>query len=598
MRAKSFSKTRTRRLAATLAAATLFFWCGQAHAATLQVSSDTSTLSPGDTATLYVLVNSEGEAINNASGAVTFPADLLEVVSVSKGGSIFSLWVEEPSFSNGSGVVSFDGGVPTPGFNGSRGTILSLVVRAKAAGEATLSFSGAAVRANDGLGTDVLDSQKGKTLTIVGYQEPEPEVVAPVAPAPVEDTVAPSAAGSSGPSLRVSSPTHPNEDRWYEDASPTFRWAVPANAVAVQTGIGTDASAAPRVEYSPAIAEKKVDDLEDGTWYFKARARTGDAWGPTDTYIVRIDATAPENGGVDFTYDGAFRILEIAADIQDVTSGIDRYEVYVGDAPVKVVPAADFVDGRYSLVFDGSGDIAVRLVAIDRAGNSVEASGTFRAAGSSAPTLEPLPSVVPAGERIVVRGAVGEPNAAATVNVSRGGSVTSIEVTSDERGEFFALTPELAPGAYEIWAEARVGESRLSSARARVEATAELLVTAGPFTAKAASLAVPALSALALLLLGAYALGRRSRGRHPIAPAEAEEVREVKPRPKRKAAPVKKSRAKSLAAAKKRLERNLEILQDARHKRLLTEGEKEMKAGIEDDLDRVDRAIEEEGGAR
>ncbi|GAI35186.1 unnamed protein product, partial [marine sediment metagenome] len=43
--------------------------------------------------------------------------DKLEVLNISKENSIFTLWPEEPIFSNSAGEISFSGGTPHPGFN-------------------------------------------------------------------------------------------------------------------------------------------------------------------------------------------------------------------------------------------------------------------------------------------------------------------------------------------------------------------------------------------------------------------------------------------------------------------------------------------------
>ena len=84
----------------------------QALAATLSFSPSTANVSVGNIVSVKVVVNTLGEAINNAEVNIQFPSDLLEVVSVSKSSSVFSLWVEEPIFSNfelnPQGNVTFD----------------------------------------------------------------------------------------------------------------------------------------------------------------------------------------------------------------------------------------------------------------------------------------------------------------------------------------------------------------------------------------------------------------------------------------------------------------------------------------------------------
>jgi hypothetical protein len=359
-------------------------------AATLQINANSTILSAGDTTTLHVVVNTDGVAINNAEAAINFPNDLFDVVSISKTGSIFSLWVEDPAFSNSAGIITFNGGLPTPGFMGVQGSVVSIVVRAKKAGQAEFVFSGAAVRANDGLGTNVLTGQSGKTISVISKITP-PAVVTPVAP--VSDIA-----------MQISSLTHPNQDQWYKDTSPTFQWTVPSGSDAVQTSIDSNTSGTPHVTYSPAISEKTVKDLKDGVWYFKVRARKGGVWGPTSIYIVRIDSTAPQQKDVTFSYDDGTKMLSIVADIQDITSGLDSYKIFINDILVKTVPAKEFVGGKYSLGVKAARDNEVRLVATDRAGNSVESSGTFHASIVPVSETKPALPIVSVNEQLITIG--------------------------------------------------------------------------------------------------------------------------------------------------------------------------------------------------
>lgn len=161
----AFKKTGTQGLVAGVALAS-FFCAHAAFAATLSVSSASSAVRVGDTVVVKVLVNAGGQAINTAEGTLQFPSDLLQAVSISKSSSIFSIWVEEPSFSNQTGKVSFSGGLPSPGYQGNGGTVLSVSFRAKRAGTAAFSLANATVRANDGLGTNVLTSAGGLQLAV------------------------------------------------------------------------------------------------------------------------------------------------------------------------------------------------------------------------------------------------------------------------------------------------------------------------------------------------------------------------------------------------------------------------------------------------
>lgn len=342
-----------------------------AEAATLGVSPSTVSVQEGNIVTVRLSVNTQGTAINQGEGTLRFPTDMLEIVSVSKSNSIFSLWVEEPRFSNAAGTVQFDGGVPTPGYNGTAGTIVSITFLAKKSGIATLSLSDTAIRANDGLGTDVLRSSANGQITITAAAAP------PAAPPPSTPEPAPTPTGN-GSITSLISPTHSDQETWYQNSSALLQWKLPAGATAVQTTIDTDASATPKITYQPAIVERRISDLTDGIWYFNVRARTGGSWGPIASYTLRVDTTVPDLRDASLEYDAANRALLISdISAEDAASGIDHFELSVDGAEATIVTAEEFLDGTYAVPYDKSGTHTLVIRAIDRAGNTSETSGTF-----------------------------------------------------------------------------------------------------------------------------------------------------------------------------------------------------------------------------
>lgn len=116
------------------------------------------------TATVNVDTNME---INAAGGKIYFPVEQLEVVSLFKANSIFTLWTVEPSYSNDEGTIQFGGGLPTPGFKGSEGNILTITFRVEKEGEAEIEIEEGLVLADDGKGTDILKVQKGASYALI-----------------------------------------------------------------------------------------------------------------------------------------------------------------------------------------------------------------------------------------------------------------------------------------------------------------------------------------------------------------------------------------------------------------------------------------------
>jgi len=558
----------------------LFLGGYYASAATLSITSGFAALAPGDTATLYVVLNSEGVAVNNTEAAIKFPSDLVDVVSLSKSGSVFSLWVEEPYFSNSTGIITFNGGVPTPGFNGSRGSVIAIVVKAKKAGQADFTFSTASVRANDGLGTDVLSGQSGKTLTIISKDTPNttPDTPATTSTPPIDNLQ--NTPISQNLFLQILSPTHPNQDRWYNDKNPIFRWNIPTGADAVRTSIDNNDSGTPRITYSPVINEKKIKDSEDGTWYFKVRARKNNTWGPISTYVVKIDTVAPQKKKVNFSYDDNTKILNITADIQDATSGIERYEIFINNTLIKNIPAEEFVNGNYKLEFNTPGDNTVKLLAFDHAGNSVDSYDTFYTTSVVAPQLESVPAVNPSNEKLLITGLTQTSDTDITVYVKNNyGELITLKTKSNSDLNFFVLTPKLKSGVYDIWAETGSGNNIVSSLHIYTKVTPRLLITIGSSTIIAFYLFTSTFLIIILLLLGAYYLGHHySRLQHKL---------------RMRTAVVKGDNHRILLLIRKRLEKHLEILQHTRRERILTKEEKEIKEAIENDLDEIDKTLKE-----
>jgi hypothetical protein len=142
-------------------------------------------------------VTSTLQAVNAVSGTLAFPTDKLQVTSVSKSGSILTIWVQDPSFSNSQGTVDFEGVVPNPGFKGSSGTAVTVTFKVVGTGTANIRYSSGSILANDGYGTNILNTLVPASFTLtpkaaapaVTQPEPEPNPGLISNPAPEEAPV-------------------------------------------------------------------------------------------------------------------------------------------------------------------------------------------------------------------------------------------------------------------------------------------------------------------------------------------------------------------------------------------------------------------------
>jgi len=246
-------------------------------AADLYLSPATGSYSVDQIFPIDVYVSSTDQAINAVSGAISFSPNKLEVVSLSKNGSIFNLWVLEPVFSNNIGIITLEGITLNPGFTGSTGKIIRINFRAKESGISLLAFSSSSVLANDGKGTNVLASIGSGNYTI------KSEIATPSA----EDI----SSKSAPEAVIISSPTHPDSEKWYSNSNPKFDWEVPENITGIKLLVDRRSAATPTVFYSELISEKQLGGLADGVWYFHVQLQNEFGWGKISHYKFQIDTT-------------------------------------------------------------------------------------------------------------------------------------------------------------------------------------------------------------------------------------------------------------------------------------------------------------------
>ena len=416
------------------------FNVAEANAASLYFSPSSGNFSVGNILTTSVFVNTQEDTINNVDAVLNFPTELLDVVSVSKSGSIFSLWVEEPAFSNSAGTITFNGGLPTPGFNGKAGKIVNIVFRVKNAGAASLIFSSAAVRANDGFGTDVLKTL-GQAQFTLGALE-----AAPATP----PTEAPPTAGTPT-APKISSPTHPDPEKWYSNNDPKLSWSVPSGVTSTKLSVGLLPTGTPNILYSEPISERQLEDLADGTWFFNVQLRNSAGWGGVSHYKLQIDTQPPKpfkievTGGNETTNPQPTLVFGTTDDI----SGIDHYEVIIDQESPIITEKSE-----YKILLSALGKHTAIVKAIDKAGNETLALTAIEILAIEAPVISDYPRELLPGSILSIKGtAVSE--ATVRVYIQKDKEEVKIgETKSDKEGKWVFIEVEpVEKGVYQIWAE-------------------------------------------------------------------------------------------------------------------------------------------------
>lgn len=323
--------------------------------ATLLLGPSTGTFIVGNTFTVSVFLDTGGESANALDIYVAFPPDKLQVVSPSTGKSIIGVWTSQPSFDNQKGNIHFQGGIPNPGINTTNGLISTITFRAKIPGRAVIRFerdgdSGSRVFLNDGRATEFLGNSNSA----------------------IYDLVLPPPAGPI-----VSSPTHPDESKWYKLSTVLLNFASneqPVDGYSYSlddqpVGIPDDISDGTKDAVS-------YNNLTSGTHYFHIKSLREGRWGGITHFAINVDASPPADFKIGIS-PGARTVRQtplISFETTDVNSGIDHYEINVisltNAGQVESKAQSFFIESSspYTPTLPlGSYDVIVR--AFDKAGN-------------------------------------------------------------------------------------------------------------------------------------------------------------------------------------------------------------------------------------
>lgn len=388
-------------------------------AASLYLTSTSSTVYLGQSFNIYPKVNTGGVSTNAYTVNMTFPGTIAPI-AISKSGSICSLYTQAPSYT--AATASINCGLPSPGYTGTAGGLGSVTFKAMSLGTATISISSSSkVLANDGLGTNILGSRVSKTITVV--EAPPP----PVSPAKI--TAEPDSGG-----------------KWVSTKSIKFNWSVPSGVTGSSFILTKDKDAhAPKNGFQNVIT-KSYSDLEDGTYYFRVLLTNGSQYSSEAEYVLKVDNTSPQDLVItsDPTNLEVIDVLPlISFSATDVSSGVAGYEIKIDDGEYVVA------ESPYQIQEISSGKHKVYVKAIDSAGNIVEDYIELNINEIPAPILiSPVGGkYIPLGEKLRVEGLAG---AGDLVYIYLEGELIG-ETTANEQGYFtYSHDGILPPGEYEI----------------------------------------------------------------------------------------------------------------------------------------------------
>lgn len=514
-------KTLKSLLLLSLLGLGFFYSLGTAEAASVTLSPSTGVYSSGATFTARVIVNSGGQSINAAEGTLKFNPNELSVVSVNRAGSIFNLWVAEPSFSNSAGTISFSGGLPS-GYTGSSGNIMTVTFRAKGSGAAKVNFANASVLANDGRGSNVLSGMNGGTYTL------QAAAATPAAEEVIVEYVAP--ANTPG-APQVTSGTHSDPSAWYTAKNAELSWSVPSGVTAIRTLLDSRATAVPTKVYETPISSITIPDLAEGVSYFHIQFQNADGWGRVTNYRLAVDSEKPTSIDIYQPEDVDLAAPEqsIWVDVEDETSEVKRFLVKIdGAEPFEFIkenssssiPLPSLDPGYHTVVVE----------AFDEAGNSIIGTFSVTIASFEKPIFTEYPSQINEEVIPVIKGET-RPNATVEITLTKlGGEPTVYEVASDSSGNFvFIPEGRFSSGVYEVIAQARDQYGAVSdkSDALRIAVQQPGYIRIGSFLVSILSIVIPLIALVGLMVLASWymlAYLRRFRKKVGVESAEALEI--------------------------------------------------------------------------
>lgn len=551
------------------------------HAASFFFSPSSLSKQVAQTFVVDVFVASADQSTNAVSGVISFPKQLVQVVSLSQSGSVISLWVQPPSFSNTDGTIRFEGISFNPGFTGTSGKLFSITLKGTAEGLAGMSFSSASALANDGLGTQILKGTGTGSFRIVGTPKPtDPTTpsVKPTEPTPVNQ---PPQVVSGGVSPVLTSPTHPNPQQWYASNDVVVNWEAPKGVTDVRVLFDAVPDSTPTVIYGASVTERVMSDVADGVWYFHAQFKTAAGWGPVAHFPVQIDTVPPQPFTISFPHEQEDptdpRPIALF-NTPDLLSGISHYEIKIGNEDFYKVDPREIESNPYSLPTQQPGKATIVVRAFDQAGNVMTSAEDFSVAALPAPNLSNYPTEIETGDILIVNGESFPSSNIEVALSSENGKTVTIEERTNSLGNFRIIWPkELSVGVYQLQVIAidDRGAKSLPSERITIVVKEPVFLTLGSraitFVSFIFFCVIVGLGILAISFKGWYALLRLRR------------------RLQKEISQVDDAVSESFQSLHTTMYESISLLEQAHDKRRLTKEEKNILNTLKAEVDRTEK---------
>jgi len=544
----------------------------QAGNATLFLSPSTGSYSLNKTFSVKVMVNSGGGVgVNAAEGNIKFDNSLLSVSRVDDSNSIFKLWTTDPTFSNGAGTISFGGGSPGA-YKGGAGEIFSIIFKTKAIGTAEAKFTSGIILAADGKGTNVFGGFGNGSYIIkeAEVKEPKEESKSDVGDKPKNTGIRP-------PLPEIESLTHPEENTWYSNNAPEFKWKLLADLTGVSFLIDQENISDPGNTADGIIESKIFEDIPDGENYFHIKYGNNSGWGPIGHKKFLVDITPPRKFSIslDTLGDATNPTPHFMFETKDETSGIEYFSVEINDQVIKVDPN-EVSKGYYQPEPLRPGEYNVQIIAVDRAENKASSTISFVINPLKAPIITSIPKILNKKDELIIQGTSFYPNVTVKVYIeTKGKDPIETSVQTDDAGNWsYFHKGDIDKGNYEVWAKI-IDERGAES----LDSTRYLMSVVSPSIVCEYGIFIIIFLLIIIILLILYIVYLRNT------------FNEEKTRIKRETEEVKNKLSKIFAALRDEVD---ELIQLADKKPGLSESERRVKEKLQESLDISEEFISKE----
>ncbi len=276
--------------------------------------------------------------------------------------------------------------------------------------------------------------------------------------------------------IPIESPTHPDQNKWYQNNSPVFSWQLSPEIEKIAFSLDQKPSGVSSLIVRELVTSYQYQNLKEGIWYFHFQGKNQDGWGEVSHFRIQIDQTPPEpftfeidNNG-DPTNPQPFLILEA----KDNLSGIDFYEIKIGESTY-LVKAQDLKDNRWQIPITPYGEYLVSVTAFDKANNSRSAEPKkLKIEPLEPPIFTEYPEKINFGEPLIIKGISKIPAREVNIYIANKSinffDTDSISLLKDNSFKFF-YEKKLKPGIYTFWAEVvdERGARSVPSEKIRIE---------------------------------------------------------------------------------------------------------------------------------